>query len=90
MLFIALLTLSAAVWAHVNIRHRTLSTRLITHTVLILTGLAFGYVMAFQYTESVGLQKLLVFLGSFGLVHIPAAFILFLKNLRRRQNGIES
>lgn len=85
MFIITLLTLSAAAWAHINIRHRTLSTRLVTHSVLILIGIAFGYVTAFQYTESAGLQQALIFLSSFGVVHIPAAFILFLKNIRRRQ-----
>lgn len=82
---ITLLTLSAATWAHINIRHRTLSTRLITHSVLILIGLGFGYVMAFQYTRSEGLQQVLTFLSSFGVVHIPAAFILLIKNIRHRQ-----
>lgn len=86
---ITLLTLSAAAWAHINIRHRSLSTRLVTHTVLILIGIAFGYVMAFQYTQSAGFQKLLIFLSSFGVVHVPAAFILFIKNVRRRQTTPE-
>ena len=82
---ITLLTLSAAAWAHINIRHHALSTRLLIHSILVLIGLAFGYVMAFQYTDGTGLPRVLTFLSSFGVVHIPAAFILFIKNVRYRQ-----
>jgi hypothetical protein len=45
-------------------------------------GLAFGWVMAFVYTESQGLEQVLIFISSFGIAHVPAAFILQLKHWR--------
>lgn len=86
---ITLVTLSVAFWAHWYISQRPVSTRLITHGALLLIGLGFGYVMAFQYTAAAGLQKLLIFLSAFGVVHIPTAAILFLKKIRRRQHSID-
>lgn len=87
LLLTCLLALSAAVWAHASIRSHAVSTRLITHTSLTTVGLAFGWVVAFVYTESSGLQQALVFLSSFGVVHIPAAFILKLKQIRHKDRN---
>ncbi len=78
--------LFAAVWAHHRLNAHSSGTRLITRGFLIVVGLAFGCVMAFLYTESQGLEQALIFVGSFGMVHVPAAFILQLKRWR----GIES
>lgn len=55
---------------------------MLTRLVLIVTGLAFGYVLAQTYSDSRGLPWLLVFLNGFGLVHLPAAIILFIKSER--------
>ena len=84
LLLSCLLTLSAAIWAHTLIRSHAASTRQITHSALAFVGFAFGWVMAFVYTESTGIQQSLIFLSSFGVVHIPAAVILQLKQLRHR------
>lgn len=84
LLLICLVTLAFAAWAHIRIRSHTPSTRLVTHSALLIVGLTFAWVMAFVYTESVGLQKWLIFLSSFGVVHIPAAVILQLKQIRHR------
>lgn len=48
--------------------------------LLLGVGSVFGLVMAFYYLEVSGLQRLLVFLGSFGITHVPAAAILFIKS----------
>lgn len=54
---------------------------LLIRSILIITGIAFGAVMAkFYFAETV--PALLVFLGGFGLVHVPAAVILFIKRER--------
>ena len=57
---------------------KVMSTRL----VLIVTGIAFGYVLAQTTADSRGLPWLLVFVNGFGLVHLPAAIILFIKGER--------
>jgi hypothetical protein len=50
--------------------------------ILIAVGIAFGYVTTSFYVQADGIRGLLAFLGGFGLVHVPAAFILFLKRQR--------
>jgi hypothetical protein len=89
MAIICLVTLAAAGWAHLRIRSHTPATRFISHSVLIVTGLAFGWVVAFvytadTYTQDNALLKLLVFLSAFGVVHVPAAVILQLKRVRHK------
>jgi hypothetical protein len=52
----------------------------LTRIVLVLVGLAFGYVStAYADTPT---NSVLAFLAAFGLVHVPAAMILFLKRVR--------
>ncbi|SDW50364.1 MULTISPECIES: hypothetical protein [Nitrosomonas] len=75
-------TLFAAVWAHHRISTHSSSTRWITRGFLIVLGLAFGWAMAFVYTESQGLEQALIFISSFGMAHVPAAFVLQLKHWR--------
>lgn len=48
-------------------------------SVLIIVGVAFGYVAARNYPDD---GRLLVFLCGFGAVHLPAAVILFVKHAR--------
>jgi len=84
-LFLFLLCLPAlfaAVWAHYRLSAHSPSTRWITSGVLVVVGLAFGWVMASVYTENQGLEKVLIFTISFGMAHVPAAFILQLKHWR--------
>lgn len=84
LLLLGLPTLAAAAWAHRCIRTHAASTRLVTHFALLLVGLGFAWVITFIYTNSAGLDRLLVFVISFGVVHIPAAVILQLKQIRHR------
>ncbi len=86
-LFTMLLTLAAlgaATYAQWRIPYHTANARhvLISRAVLTAVGLAFGAVMATVYTNTQGWRSLMVFLAGFGLVHVPAAAILFLKRQR--------
>jgi hypothetical protein len=83
---LALLTavlLFAAAYAQLRIPRfeATRSGLLLTRGILLLVGIAFGLVSA-SYYAALGLPSALVFLSGFGLVHVPAAFILFLKRRR--------
>lgn len=57
----------------------------LTRTLLILVGLAFGWAVSSVYFETSGLEALASFLAAFGAAHIPAAIILFLKQVRSKQ-----
>ena len=80
---VSLSTLFAAVWAHYRLNTHTFGTRWITRGLLIVLGLACGWVMAFfVYAGSQGLEQALIFISAFGMAHVPAAFILQLKHWR--------
>lgn len=78
--------LFAAGYAHYRIPAHTSpgKVRWFTHLLLICVGLAFGWAVTTVYYPTEGPMKILVFLYSFGVVHVPAAFILFIKQRRRR------
>lgn len=85
MLFaLTVLTLAAAAHAQWRLPFHTptAASRWSARLLLLATGLAFGFVMAQYYLAVEGLAWLLAFLSGFGLVHVPAAFILFLKRQR--------
>lgn len=88
LLILGIFSLLAVALAHYRLNDHVSGTRLLTRSVLILTGAAFGWVMAFVYTSARGLEQLLVFISAFGLVHLPAACVLQLKHWRGipRQN----
>jgi hypothetical protein len=75
--------LSCAVYAQMQIPRYTANRRgvLFTRVVLLVTGIAFGYAAATVYPLDPG-PATLNFLIAFGLVHVPAAFILFIKSAR--------
>jgi hypothetical protein len=85
LLILTTFTLLAAAWAHYRLNEHAPNTRWITRSILLITGAAFGWVMAFVYAEASGLETALIFLSSLGLVHVPAAFILQIKHLKRVQ-----
>jgi uncharacterized membrane protein len=58
---------------------------LLTRAILIAVGIALGYVISRNNADAHGSAALLLFLSGFGLVHLPAAFILFIK--RERGSG---
>lgn len=80
---LAVMTLLAMAWAHYRLNVYRLGTRLLIRTVLLTVGVVLGIVVAFVYTSASGMERLLIFFNSLGVVHVPAAVILQLKHLRR-------
>lgn len=81
---LALVLLTVALYAQWRIGAHTRGTARIVATRLFLALVA----AAFGWTVSAGAadaERLLVFLAGFGMVHVPAAVILFIK--RRRGSG---
>jgi hypothetical protein len=83
LLILALPVIAAAGYAQLQIPRYTAARLrvLLTRAILIATGIALGYVPAVIYTKD-PLIALLIFLIGFGVVHVPAAFILFIKRER--------
>jgi hypothetical protein len=80
---LALALLVAAVYAQWRLPRfeATHSGTLLARGILILIGVAFGFVSAAYYAGP-RYPAALVFLSGFGLVHLPAAIILVLKRER--------
>ena len=80
---VAVLLLTAAGYAQYRIPYHTAGTAKValTRGMLILAGIEFGYVGAAGADAPGGLAFLLFLIG-FGLVHTPAAIILFIKRER--------
>ena len=53
-----------------------------TRAVLLVVGIAFGYVVSRSGGTPREPSALLLFLIGLGIVHLPASFILFIKHLR--------
>jgi hypothetical protein len=79
---LALLLIAAAVYVHKQIpvftKGRT--SRIVARTILIAVGVAFG-LTGTRYVAGQLPQVLTFFIG-FGLVHMPAAIVLFIKGKR--------
>ena len=80
----AALAVFAAVYAQLRIPEFTAGTAkaMLTRSVLALAGLGVGYVSVTQHPGH-PLVELLEFILGFGVVHVPAALILFFKGQRR-------
>lgn len=78
--------LAIAALAHLRLAAYTGSTRWLARTVLLSTGLLFGWVMAVAYTDTDGPEQILVFLSAAAVVHVPAAFVLQFKHWRGRDS----
>ena len=76
--------LAVAVYAHYRLAHHIKGKRalMVVRAVLAAVGLAFGYVAAAYASQAS--SAAVAFVQGFGVVHIPAAFILFLKRARNR------
>ena len=72
--------IAAALYAHTRISRFTAGPRKATtaHAILIVVGIAAGTVGALIYRAEPLLALLSLLIG-FGVVHVPAAIILFLK-----------
>ena len=80
----AAVLLAAAGYAQFRIaRYTAGATRVaFARAVLIVVGIAFGYAAAKAFADGQSIPAWLVFLTGFGLVHLPAAIILFIKRER--------
>lgn len=81
---IAVAGTAAVAYAHTRLGYHSINRRQewVTRVVLIVTGIAFGVTMAILYGFRFGIWPPLTFVAAFGLVHVPAAFILFIKRRR--------
>ncbi len=82
MAVVAGVLLLLAAYAQYSIPAHTVAGRVtLTRLLLAAIGVAFGFVMALGYPQEPALG-LLAFLVGFGMVHFPAALILFFKHYR--------
>ena len=79
-----LAVLAAALYAHVRIPHHTATAHqaVFSHLLLVVVGLAAGWSAAGYAAELTTTVQMMAFATAFGLVHVPAAFILYSKRLR--------
>jgi type IV secretory pathway VirB2 component (pilin) len=78
---LAILLLVPAGYVHRRIASFTQGTGKViaTRSFLLLVAIGFGWVVSFGLG---GWERVLLFLAGFGLVHVPAAAILFIKSRR--------
>ena len=83
LLIAVLLLMVAAAYAQIQIPRFTAgkANALLARVVLAVTGVALGCVSVAIYAPDPS-RAVLIFLAGFGAVHIPAAFILFIKQAR--------
>lgn len=93
LLLFTFFTLLCTAYAHLQLPQHSTTPRQVwlSRLLLVLIGLGFGWAMLRFYgrPQVVGgqmenLPRSLIFLSAFGLAHVPAAAILFLKSLRNR------
>jgi hypothetical protein len=84
MAVIAIMLVAVAAYAQYTIPSYTAGTTrvLLTRVVLLAVGVAVGFVAAQNYGDVSGPLAVTMFLAGFGLVHLPAAMILFIKRQR--------
>lgn len=87
LLLLCIPTVAAAVWAHYRLSMHPPGVRWKAGVVLITIGTGFGLSMGRAYAEQGGWAQVLIFISSFGLVHVPAAFILQMKHMRGLDRG---
>jgi hypothetical protein len=83
--FLAVAVLTAAAYFQCMVERYTAGKgkAWLSRAVLFVIGIALGYVTSKGSGAVLGADALLLFVIGFGLVHVPAAFILFLKHQRR-------
>jgi len=81
---LAVLLVAATAYAQFQIERYTAgkAKSWLTRALLLAVGIALGYVMLKSDSPAHGPSGLLLFLIGLGLVHLPASFILFIKQLR--------
>lgn len=80
---VALATVTAALYAHFRLARftRGAANVAIAHAILAIVGLALGITGAVIYRTD-PILAFFAFVIGFGVVHVPAAFILFFKQQR--------
>ncbi|HVL77537.1 MAG TPA: hypothetical protein VM406_16105 [Noviherbaspirillum sp.] len=82
---LAVILIPLALYAQMQIGSHTRGAGRValTRLLLLAVGLAFGWVVSANAVEPA--ERFLVFVAGFGMVHVPAAVILFIK--KRRGSG---
>lgn len=82
-LLLTIAALAAVVYTHYRLPFHSGTQKQLwmARGLLVVIGTAFGLVNVQIYAVAPALQ-VLVFLSAFGVVHVPAAFILFIKRQR--------
>lgn len=87
LLLMTVFSLAAAIYAQYRLPFLTATPNQawVARVILLVTGVAFGLIAVKQIgaTES-SLIQLLIFVVAWGLVHVPAAIIVFLKQQQRK------
>lgn len=83
-LALMLLSLAAAGYAQLRLSYHSATRRqaLISRLILIVVGIAFGWTVMIWTIEPAPVWNAVSFLTGFGLVHVPAAAILYIKRRR--------
>jgi uncharacterized membrane protein len=83
-LALMLLTLAMTVYAQLRLGYHSATRRqaLISRLILIVVGIAFGWTAMIWTNEPAPAWNAVTFLTGFGLVHVPAAAILYIKRRR--------
>ena len=89
MIIVAVLLNAAALWVHVVLPRFVRGTSLPARVLLVGTGTACAVVGAVIDDAGPGSAAITAAIG-FGVVHVPAAFILAFKWLRRRGRASDS
>lgn len=84
LILVTFVGLAAAFYAHWRLPYHTPNARQLraARIVLVATGLAFGWISARVYGMATDLNVVIVFIAGFGLIHVPAAGVLFIKRFR--------
>ena len=84
LLLLTVALLAAAIYAQCRLGQQATSINRVwlARLVLIVAGLALGYVMTFYYVRMEGSAAVITFLFAFGLAHVPAALVLWVKRQR--------
>lgn len=79
------LLLAVAAYAHLRLGYHTATQRqaLVARAALLLVGLGLGWTAATLWIPAASsAAKTVAFLSAFGIVHVPAAVVLFIKRRR--------
>lgn len=86
LLLMAAITLAAAVYTQVRLPSLAASRNQawVARAILALVGLGFGWAALIRTGQGANpAMQAMIFLAAFGLVHVPAAIILWLKTWQR-------